>query len=79
MFIREKMRKDKPLRFITRMVIMQPMQTKDGRSYMLIKPLRQELRVSTKNSDSTLTDRSTSDQECQCKELLNAMEPTTFG
>jgi hypothetical protein len=55
------------------------MLTKDGRSSMLIKPLRQELRVSTKNSDSTSTDLSTLDQECQCKELLSVMVPTMSG
>jgi len=32
-----------------------------------------------KNLVSISTDHSTSDQECQCKELLNAMAPTTSG
>jgi hypothetical protein len=55
------------------------LQTKDGRSSMSTKHLKSEARVSTRNSDSTSTDHSISDQECQCKELLNATEPTTFG
>jgi hypothetical protein len=37
----------------------------NGKFYMLMKPLKQELKVSMKNSDSTSTDHSTSDQECQ--------------
>jgi hypothetical protein len=46
---------------------------------MLIKLQRLKQKDSMKNSVSTLTDHSTLDQDFQCKELLNAMVPTTFG
>jgi hypothetical protein len=55
------------------------MQTKDGKLSMLTKLERSELRVSIKSLDSTLTDHSISDQECQCKELPNATVQATFG
>jgi ribosome assembly protein YihI (activator of Der GTPase) len=53
--------------------------TKDGRLSMLTKLKLLELRDSTSNSDSTSTDLSTSDQECQCKELPSATVPTMSG
>jgi len=53
--------------------------TKSGKSSMLTRLKRLGLRVSTRNSDSTSTDHSTLDQECQCKESLNATAPTTSG
>jgi hypothetical protein len=52
------------------------MQTKDGKSCTLIKLTNSELRDSTKNSDSISTDHSTSDPECQCKELQNVLVQT---
>jgi hypothetical protein len=55
------------------------MPTRDGRLSILIKLKPLELRVSTRNSDSISTDHSTSDQECQCKELLSATVPTMSG
>ena len=55
------------------------MLTRDGRLSTLTKLKQLELRASTRNSVSTSTDHSTSDQECQCKELLSATELTTSG
>jgi hypothetical protein len=55
------------------------MSNKDGRSSMSTRLPRLEPRASTRSSVSTSTDHSTSDQECQCKELLNATVPTMFG
>jgi len=53
--------------------------TNSGKSSMLTRLKRLELRVSTRNSDSISTDHSMSDQECQCKESLNATALTTSG
>jgi len=75
----KRMRKVKQSLSTQEMVIRTTMPTKDGRSSMLIKLKSSELRVSTKSLVSISTDHSISDQECQCKELPNAMEPTTFG
>jgi len=74
-----RMRKDKrfKLQIETTKRVVQP--TKDGRSFMLIRLMLLEPRASTKNSDSTSTDHSTSDPECQCKELLSATVPTMSG
>jgi hypothetical protein len=55
------------------------MPTKDGRLSMLTKLRLSGPRASTRSSDSTSTDHSTSDQECQCKELLSATVPTMSG
>jgi hypothetical protein len=55
------------------------MSNKDGRSSMSTRLPRLEPRASTRSSVSTSTDHSTSDQECQCKELQNATVPTMFG
>ena len=46
---------------------------------MLIRLMPLELRASTKTLGYTSTDLSTSDPECQCKELLSAMVPTMSG
>jgi hypothetical protein len=79
MFIKEKMRKVKLLKFMIRTKTTNLMQTKDGRLCMLIKLSQTERKDSINNLVSISTDHSTLDQECQCKELLNAMEPTMFG
>jgi len=52
---------------------------KSGRLSMLTKPSQIEPRDSTRNSASTSTDHSMLDQECLCKESLNAMVLTMFG
>jgi hypothetical protein len=46
---------------------------------MLTRLQRLKLRDSMRNSVSTSTDHSTSDQDYQCRELLSAMEPTMSG
>jgi hypothetical protein len=72
--IKEKTKKDKKLLFgtdITELI-------KDGESSMLISQRKSLLKDSTPDSVSTSTDNSISDQECQCKELLNALVPTTL-
>jgi len=74
-----KMMKELLLLLTTGMVTKTIMPTKDGRLYISTKLKQLELRASTKSSVSTSTDHSTSDQECQCKELLNAMVPTMSG
>jgi hypothetical protein len=74
-----RIKKVKPLLSTVETETTSKMLTKDGRLSTLINPKRIELKDSTRNSDSTSTDHSTSDQECQCKELLNATVPTTFG
>jgi hypothetical protein len=51
----------------------------DGESSMLTKELKIEGKVSTRNSVSTSTDHSISDQDFHSKELLSAMVLTTFG
>jgi hypothetical protein len=79
MSIREKMRKVKPLRLQPEMVTTATTKTKDGRSSILTRLRNSEPRASTRSLDSTSTDHSTSDQECQCKELLSATVPTTSG
>jgi hypothetical protein len=79
MFTKERMRKVNLLRFKARMEITNPMLTKDGRSSILIKLRRSELKASTKNSVSISIDHSTLDLECLCKELPNATELTTSG
>jgi hypothetical protein len=74
MFQVEKTKKDKKLssgRDTT-------MLTKDGLLPIPIKPERKSERDTTNLSVSTSTDNSISDQECQCKELLNALVPTTL-
>ena len=53
--------------------------TRNGEFYILTKLPRLKPRDSTKNSVSISIDHSTSDQDFQCKELLNAMVLTTFG
>jgi hypothetical protein len=52
---------------------------KDGRSSMLTRLKQLEPRASTKSLVSTSIDHSTSDQECQCRELLSATVPTMSG
>jgi hypothetical protein len=44
--------------------------TRDGELFMLTNQRRRDHLDSTKNTDSTSTDCSTSDQDSQCKELL---------
>jgi hypothetical protein len=46
-------------------------QTRDGLSFTLIRQRRLEPRDTIHPSDSTWTEHSTSDQECQWEELLN--------
>jgi hypothetical protein len=76
----QRMKKDRRSKLQLEMVNKkEELSTKGGRSSTLIKLQKPEPRVSTKNSVSILTDHSISDQECQCKELLNATEPATFG
>lgn len=50
---------------------------RNGPSFMMTRKPRTKLEVRTKILVSQSTDLSTSDQECQCKELLNAGEQTT--
>jgi hypothetical protein len=66
MFHMEKMLKDKLSGFGTD--IIRPI--RDGELSMLTKLRRKEEVDTTVNTDSTSTELSTSDQECQCKELL---------
>jgi len=73
------MMKVKLLLSTTEMETILTMPTRDGRLSILTKHLRLEPRDSTRNSVSISTDHSISDPECQCKELLNATELTTFG
>jgi hypothetical protein len=51
--------------------------TRDGESSILIKLERTEPRVTTTNGASISADHSTSDQDSQCKESLNASVLTT--
>ena len=46
---------------------------------MLTKQRLSDLKDLTRNLVSISTDHSTLDQECQCRELLNAMVPIMFG
>jgi hypothetical protein len=48
--------------------------TKDGELSMLTQLPRKELRVMTVSMDSISIDSCTSDQECQCKELLKLFQ-----
>jgi hypothetical protein len=73
------MRKVRPLLSTIKTETIKTMPTKDGRLSTLTKLIRSEPRDSTKNSVSISTDHSTSDPECQCKELLSAMVPTMSG
>jgi hypothetical protein len=57
----EKILKDKP--FGSGRIMVEP--TRNGRSSILTKQRRSQLKDSTKNSDSTSTDHSTSDQDSQ--------------
>jgi hypothetical protein len=75
----QRMKKVKLLSCMPKMEITIRMLTKDGKLFILTKLKQLELKVSTKNSASTSTDLSTSDQDSQCKELLSAMELTTCG
>ena len=67
----ERMRKDKLLSFTTNITV----PTRDGKSFMLIKPIRFQERASILNLVCIETDHSISDLDSQCKELLNAKEP----
>ena len=53
--------------------------TRNGEFFILTKLLRLKQRDSMKSSASTSIDHSTSDPDCQCKELLNVTELTTSG
>jgi hypothetical protein len=53
--------------------------TRDGPFNILIKQSQLRPRDLMKNSVSISTDHSTSDQDFQCTESLNAMVPTTSG
>jgi hypothetical protein len=75
MFIKTKILKDKRLlsgRDITDGI-------RDGESSIWTNPERKVQRDTTPNSVSTSADHSTLDQECQCKELSNALAPTTLS
>jgi len=52
----------------------QMLYTNSGKYFTWTKQSLFQVRDSTKNLVSTSTDHSTSNQECQCKELLNALE-----
>jgi hypothetical protein len=54
------------------------MQTRDGRSSIKILLIRLQPKVLIKNLDSKSTDHSTLFQTCQCTELLNVLELTTW-
>lgn len=56
----------------------QIMLTRDGRSSMLIRLTRLQPRDLTKNSVLKSIDLSTLSLTCQCIELLNVLEPTTW-
>jgi hypothetical protein len=47
---------------------------RDGELLTLINIERNPVKDSTENMDSTSTEHSTSDQECQCKELPKELE-----
>jgi hypothetical protein len=55
------------------------LKNRNGMSSMLMKPRKSQLRDLTKTMVSKSTDHSTSDQECQCTELLNALDITVPG
>jgi hypothetical protein len=63
MFLEVKMKKVKQLSYGIEMV--KELLIRDGRLSILIKPPKLELKDSTKNSASTLTDHSISDQDFQ--------------
>jgi hypothetical protein len=67
-----KMKKEEQLLLIKLMAVT----TKSGMSSMLIKPRQLQLRDLIKILDSILTVHSTLDQDSQCGELLNVLEPT---
>jgi hypothetical protein len=73
MFIQEEIKKNNKL---SSGVIMER-RTRDGLLSILIKLNQFKLRDLQKNSDSTSTDHSTSDQDSQVRELLNAKDTTT--
>jgi hypothetical protein len=73
------MKKDKLLLLTTETETPNRTLTKDGRLSILIRLRLLELKASTKNLVSISIDLSILDQECQCRELLNATVPTTFG
>jgi hypothetical protein len=65
MLLEAKMKKDKLLEYKIEMVEKVELLIRDGRLFILIKPPKLELKDSTKNLVSTLTDHSISDQDFQ--------------
>jgi hypothetical protein len=65
MLLEAKMKKDKLLEYKIEMVEKVELLIRDGRLSILIKPPKLELKDSTKNLASTLTDHSISDQDFQ--------------
>jgi hypothetical protein len=70
-----KMKKVQQLEYLVTIVV----ETNNGKLFTLMKLTRIERRVLMTNSVSISTDHFTSDQDCQCKESLNAMVPTMSG